>query len=176
MLEGESDPYRRLTLTYLKAYLPGLFVVEDKISMAHSLESRTPLSDNALVDFALTLPLKIKLHNGILKAIPKETMKDVLPPMLYQLPKKGFPTPIAAWFNGPLKPWIKDRLLNPQSRINALFRKDEIERIVLSYFQSWRRLVRPLNEIPTHRIWVLLSMESWLRNSEERLGLHLGMD
>jgi asparagine synthase (glutamine-hydrolysing) len=176
MLDGEHDPYRRLTLTYLKAYLPGLFVVEDKISMAHSLESRTPLSDNALVDFALTLPLKIKLHNGTLKAIPKQAMKDVLPRLLYQLPKKGFPTPIGAWFGGPLKSWIEERLLNPQSRIYEIFRKDQIERLVLSYFESWRRWVRPLNEIPTHRIWALLSMEAWLRNAEERLGLQLGIE
>ena len=173
LLGAESDPYRRLVLVYLRAYLPGLFVVEDKISMAHSLESRVPLCDNEMVEIALSWPLSIKLHKQNLKAIPKAAMRDRLPDVLYQLPKRGFPTPLAIWLRGELIDWVRERLLGQHSKLNSLFRHDFLERLVEAYLSSWRKKIRPLDEIQTHRLWVLLSLETWLRVSEERLGTRL---
>jgi asparagine synthase (glutamine-hydrolysing) len=173
LLGTETDPYRRLVLIYLQAYLPGLFVVEDKISMAHSLESRVPLCDNEMVEMALSWPLSTKLHKQSLKAIPKAAMRDRLPDVLYQLPKRGFPTPLAIWLRGELRDWLRQRLLGEYSRLNSLFRQDFLERLVEAYLSSWRKKFRPLDEIQTHRLWALLSLESWLRVSEERLGKKL---
>lgn len=176
LLGNKTDPYHRLTLTYLRAYLPGLFVVEDKISMAHSLESRTPLCDNELVELALSWPLSIKLHQGTLKAIPKTAMKDRLPQALYRQPKRGFPTPLASWLRGDLAGWTRERLLGPDSRLERLFQADFLKQLVEDFLGSWRGLVRPLDEIPTHRMWALLSLEAWLRLSEDRLQVHLGWE
>jgi len=175
LVGGESDPYRLLTLIYLRAYLPGLFVVEDKISMAHALESRTPLCDNELVDLALSWPLSLKLQGGQLKAIPKAAMRSRLPEVLYRMPKRGFPTPLAHWLRFELRGWMRQRLLSDESRLHSLVRPEFLRRLVETYLTSWRRKFRPLDEIQTHRIWVLLSLEAWLRLSEERLGrrLHL---
>jgi len=173
ILGDEMDPYRRLTLTYLLLYLPGLFVVEDKISMAHALESRVPLCDNELVELALSWPLFQKLHRNTLKAIPKSAMRGYLPDMLWQMPKRGFPTPLSKWLRGPLRTWMSERLLSPESALHSLFRPDYVRRIVQRYLEGWQRQFRPLDEIPTHRIWALLSLEAWLRLSLKRHGVRL---
>lgn len=171
----ETDPYRQLCRTYLQGYLPGLFAVEDAISMAHALESRTPLCDNELVETALSWPLGLKLHGGALKAIPKGAMRDRLPAILYQQPKRGFPTPLAHWLRGPLREWARERLLEDGSPLHRIVRKEFLEKEFTSYVCSWCRAVRPLDEIRTHRLWALLSLESWLRTCQERLDRKLEM-
>jgi asparagine synthase (glutamine-hydrolysing) len=176
LVNSADDPYHRLTLVYLRAYLPGLFVVEDKISMAHALESRTPLCDNELVDLALSLPLSLKLQSGQLKAIPKAAMRDRLPEILHHMPKRGFPTPLSLWLRHELRDWMQNRILRPDCSLHRLFRPEFLRGFVGDYLSSWRRTVRPLDEIQTHRIWVLLSLEAWLRVSEERLGLRLELN
>lgn len=168
--------HERILLTYLKVYLPGLLVVEDKVSMAHSLEARTPFLDNAMVDLSLSIPENVKLHNGILKAIVKEAGVGVLPRELYDMPKRGFPTPLAAWLRGPLAGWLRDRLCGPNSRLSRIFRAEYPERAVETYLHSWRRHFRQLDEIATHRIWMLLCLESWLRQTEELYGVSIRLD
>lgn len=175
-VNGAEDAYQRLTLIYLRAYLPGLFVVEDKISMAHALESRIPLCDNELVDLALSLPLSVKLQAGRLKAIPKAAMRNQLPEILYRMPKRGFPTPLSRWLRHELKDWLQDRLLRKDSPLHRLFRPAFLSQFIKDYQSSWRKRVRPLDEIQTHRIWMLLSLEAWLRLSEERLGIRLELN
>ena len=85
-----SSPYEHLFLTYLKFYLPALFVVEDKISMAFSLESRTPLCDNEMLEFALRIPLSEKLKGYELKYIPRNAMRGKLPEFIYGCRKEAF--------------------------------------------------------------------------------------
>jgi asparagine synthase (glutamine-hydrolysing) len=119
----ELDPFQQITSNYIKGYLPGLFLVEDKISMAHSLESRTPLCDNEMLSLSLQIPSEIKLYNGQLKALLKEFGRSRLPSVLYNQPKRGFPTPIHIWFRGPLKSWVEERLFDPNQEI---FNKSEL--------------------------------------------------
>ena len=168
--------HEKLLLTYLKVYLPGLLVVEDKISMAHSLEARTPLLDNAMVELSLSIPEDIKLHDGTLKAIVKQAGIGVLPGELYKMPKRGFPTPLAAWLRGPLAGWLRDRLCGPNSRLSCIFKAEYPAHAVESYLHSPRRHVRQLDEIATHRIWMLLCLESWLRQTEELYGVSIRLD
>ncbi len=175
LVGDDPDPYRCLTRTYLRAYLPGLFVVEDKISMAHSLESRTPLCDNELVELALTWPLSLKLNKGVLKAIPKAAMRSVLPDILYEQPKRGFPTPLGSWLRGELNDLFHERLLGQGSPLHDLFERDFLEKSVAKYESGWQKRVTPLDQIPTHRMWQLLCLDAWLRNSTERLGRSLSL-
>ncbi|MFC1525498.1 asparagine synthetase B family protein [Candidatus Latescibacterota bacterium] len=163
LLEGETDSYRRLTLSYLRLYLPGLFVVEDRISMAHSLESRTPLCDNSVLDLALSLSVAVKLHGGVLKAVPKAAMRGALPDVLWQMPKRGFPTPLASWLRGPHRAWLQRRLIGEDSPLHTLFRPHALARLVSRYLHSPNRYVRPLDEIPTHRMWILLILDACMR-------------
>ena len=174
--ERARSLHDRLLLTYLKVYLPGLLVVEDKISMAHGLEARTPFLDNEMVDLSLSIPEHIKLHHGVLKAIVKEAGIGKLPDQLYHLPKRGFPTPLAAWLRGPLAGWLRHRLCGPNSRLPVIFKGEYPARAVEMYLNSWRRHIRQLDEIATHRIWMLLCLESWLRQTEEVYGVRLRLE
>jgi asparagine synthase (glutamine-hydrolysing) len=63
------------------------------------------------------------------------------------------------------------RLTGSSSGLNRLFRPDWLRRTLERYLTGWRRRVRPLDEIPTHRIWMLLSLESWFRVFGERYGI-----
>lgn len=181
--EGEADAaftpaeggatYRALLTQYFRDYLPGLLVVEDKISMAHGLESRTPFLDNELVSFALSVDEAVKLDGGKLKAITRQAARGMLPDELYALPKRGFPNPLSKWLRGDLAEWMQARIAGPDTVLAELFDRAFLERTVATYLRSWRRFARPLDEIATHRIWMLLCLESWLRQTRDRLGVRL---
>ncbi len=170
---AEDCTYGQLLTQYLRDYLPGLLVVEDKISMAHGLESRTPLLDNELLRFAMEVDEVTKLSGGQLKAVPKAAARGILPEALFRLPKRGFPNPLSRWLRGELAPWMTCRLTGPETALTELFEPSFLEQTVLSYQRSWKRFFRPLDEIPTHRIWMLLCLESWIRIYRERLGVTL---
>lgn len=165
----------QLLLTYINVYLPGLLVVEDKISMAHALETRTPFLDNELIDFALRTSAANKLHGGQLKAIIKNEAKTFLPPEFLSFPKRGFPTPLARWLRGPLKTWAEKRITAPDSALTMIFAHAYLVRTFARYQSSWRRHVRPLDDIQTHRMWMFLSLESWLRQTKEVQGIRLDL-
>ena len=75
----------------------------DSMSMANSLEIRTPFLDHKLVDFAFSLPSVYKINGSMRKKILKDTFKDLLPYELYNRPKKGFEVPLLNWFQTELK-------------------------------------------------------------------------
>ena len=150
---------------YLQAYLNGLLVVEDKISMAHSLESRTPFLDNEILELSLSIQQSFKLHDGNLKAIVKEGGKDWLPEILYNEPKRGFPTPLNKWLRGPLREWFINKMTGEQSGLYTLFKSEWLKQTCNHYLNSYKKNIRPLDEIQTHRMWQLLSLESWLRKN-----------
>lgn len=123
-----------------KTFLHGLLVVEDKLSMAHSLETRVPFLDNDLVDFAMRLPANMKLgnlgdvvrlnentpgaktaryfqktHDG--KLLLREMMKSILPPEIVEREKQGFSAPDASWFKGESIDYVRQRLLTRSANI-----------------------------------------------------------
>lgn len=176
-IQAQSDTlYAQILNTYLKVYLPGLLVVEDKISMAHALEARTPMLDNAMVALSLSLSPEVKLNGGVLKAVIKEGTRDLLPPELYSLPKRGFPTPLRSWLRGPMKDWATARLTAPDSPLRRLFRPEYLTRTARAYQTSFKRTLRPLDEIPSHRMWMLLSLEAWLRQVEQTWHVRLELE
>jgi asparagine synthase (glutamine-hydrolysing) len=87
----------------LKFWLPGDILTKvDRASMAVSLEAREPLLDHRLIEFAATLPERLRLRGGQGKWLLKRTMRRYLPEDVLYRPKQGFVTPIAQWFRGPL--------------------------------------------------------------------------
>jgi len=150
---------------YLQAYLNGLLIVEDKLSMAHSLESRTPMLDNQMLDLSLSIPQRVKMHQGRLKAIIKEGGRDWLPAELYRQPKRGFPTPLRLWLRGPLRDWFVSRITGTDSGLRELFQDNWLERTCSQYLNSYRKNIRVMDEIQSHKMWQLLSLESWLRQN-----------
>jgi asparagine synthase (glutamine-hydrolysing) len=162
----------------LKTFLHGLFVVEDKLSMAHSLETRVPFLDNDLVDFALRIPPRYKLRdlvnapaidenepakslkyhaqpNSDGKQILRQALARLVPPDITTRAKQGFSAPDASWFRGESIRYINDLLNHPKARIHDFINRDYVRQTVLEH-SSGRVNHRLL-------IWSLLSFEWWCR-------------
>jgi len=155
---SESDKVQHL---YLKTYLPSLFIVEDKLSMAHSIEARIPMCDNELIDFALSIPIKNKLYKNNLKYIIKESMRTKLPKNLYKQPKLGFPTPLSIWFRKELRSYIYDLLLDEKTISRGIFNKFYIKKLLDQHCSSKTDTLWDL--VNANRIWSLINIELWFR-------------
>jgi asparagine synthase (glutamine-hydrolysing) len=134
-----------------KAYLPGLLQVEDRTSMAVSIESRVPILDYRVVELAAKIPTEIKLQGLEPKYIFKKAMKGIIPDAILQRKdKKGFPTPIQMWFKE--KPqFLRSILMDQSASSRGLFDQKEIEKLLESRDDnSWM-------------IWSLLNVELWFK-------------
>ena len=160
-----------------KTFLHGLLVVEDKISMAHSLETRVPLLDNDLVDLACQTPVRYKianLHNwkafnentprpgkiglertDVGKDILRKTMGRIIPKSITQAKKQGFSGPDESWFRGSSEKYMRDLLLSDKARINEYLNPEYVRQVIETHSSGAenKRLL----------IWSLLSFEWWLK-------------
>jgi asparagine synthase (glutamine-hydrolysing) len=109
-LKGESY-LDRMTHFDFKTLLPALLQVEDRMSMAHGLESRLPFLDHPLVELAATIPADIKFEGGQLKRALRAAFVPILPGAIAdRRDKMGFPTPFIEWANGPARGFVVDLL------------------------------------------------------------------
>jgi len=161
-----------------KTFLHGLFVVEDKLSMAHSLENRVPFMDNDLVDFAMQCPVSMKLsnlaearrinendpgnkqrvyfewtHDG--KQILRDMMKRYIPTEIMAAPKQGFSSPDATWFRGESIDFVKRSLFNGNAAIYSVLDRNAVTPLIEEHLRGERnrRLL----------IWSLLNVEAWMQ-------------
>jgi len=86
----------------------------DAMSMANSLEVRTPFLDHRLVNFAFSLPVAFKINANMKKKILQDTFRSELPDEIYKRPKHGFEVPLLSWFRNELRSKIEDDLLSDQ--------------------------------------------------------------
>jgi len=106
---GGPSYFDRMTHFDFKTLLPALLQVEDRVSMAHGLESRTPFVDHHVVEFAATLPAIVKFSGGDLKHSLKRALGDVVPSeILGRKDKMGFPIPLTEWAQGPVREYVLD--------------------------------------------------------------------
>ena len=106
---SKESYFDKMTRFDFKCLLPALLHVEDRMSMAHGLESRVPFLDHPLVEFAATIPADIKFPGGKMKNLLKEVFKEKIPlKILHRRDKMGFPVPLKEWFVGPLKEFFYD--------------------------------------------------------------------
>src|SRR3954452_4099903 len=133
-----------------KCLLPALLQVEDRMAMAHGVESPVPLLDEEVVEFAATIPADIKFKNGQMKHFIKETFEADLPVELRdRRDKMGFPVPLKEWFDGELRDYVLDTFAVQKSRVRPHFNTDAI----LANFDKTERFSR--------KVWGLLSLELW---------------
>jgi asparagine synthase (glutamine-hydrolysing) len=144
--------YNRMTHFDLFGSLPALLQVEDRMSMAASIESRVPLLDRRIVDLVARMPPAMKFKGGEMKYILKKAIRDILPPtILNRTDKMGFPVPFHLWAKNEAKSFIQDTILSQRSRQRGIFRPEEIERISNSEKPYGRQL------------WGILSLELWFQ-------------
>jgi asparagine synthase (glutamine-hydrolysing) len=161
-----------------KTFLHGLLLIEDKLSMAHSLETRVPFLDNDLVDFAQRLPVRLKLrdldhvvrlnenepgrkaekyfeqtHDG--KLLLRRVMERYVPRSVTEQLKQGFSGPDATWFRGESIDYVRSVLLRPDARIYEFLDPDTVRSLVDEHLDGRenRRLL----------LWSLLNAEQWCR-------------
>tara|TARA_B100000787_G_scaffold57703_1_gene42012 strand:+ start:5761 stop:7764 length:2004 start_codon:yes stop_codon:yes gene_type:complete len=159
-----------------KTFLHGLLVVEDKLSMAHSLETRVPFLDNDLVDFAQKIPIKYKLknlHKAIKidendinkfdksndgKMILRKSMKKYIPENISKAVKQGFSSPDQSWFKGDSINFVKEKIFNNNSSIYKYMDRQTVKNLVNEHIDGKknRRLF----------VWSLLNFEEWLKINE----------
>ena len=133
-----------------KRLLPALLQVEDRMSMAHGLESRVPLLDHPLVEYAATIPPEVKYDGGRLKELLRTTYADTLPSSIFERrDKMGFPVPLKEWYAGELNTFVKD-IFHSQSAQDRHFMNSDA---VLANFDKDSRFSR--------KTWGLLSLELW---------------
>lgn len=145
------------TVMYVDArtYLHGLLVLEDKLSMAHSLEARVPLLDNELVDFVSTLPWKLLFDGTTGKMVFRESVKPWVPDTIYRKPKMGFGPPDASWYRGQLRPFVERTLTPTNISRRGIFKPAFVKGVLQDHFEGQANNVA--------LIWSLLSLESWCR-------------
>ncbi len=178
------DDYVNRSLYFeAKTFMHGLLEVEDKLSMAHGMETRVPFLDNDLVDFAMKVPVKYKLRDvqtvhrlnendpGIKsekyfqrtndgKLVLRDVLAKYVPQDYAQNIKQGFSAPDASWFKGESVDYIRRLLFDKRARIYDYIEPDVAQKYLHEHFSGAqnRRLL----------IWSLLCFEWWNRVFDPR--------
>lgn len=150
------DPVSRYQYLDTRHYLPGDILTKvDRMSMANSLEVRSPLLDYTLVEYMAALPVAFKLRQGLSKYIFRQVCSRLLPPSTLSKRKQGFAIPTDRWFQRELRASAEEILLDSRALARGYFRRDTLERL-LRHHVSGRR------DYSTW-IWCLVVLEMWQR-------------
>lgn len=153
---GISDPNDALLYLDCKTYLPGDILTKvDRVSMAVSLEVRSPLLDQELIDFATQIPFHLKLKNGQAKHIFKRAVADLVPPEILNRPKQGFAIPLREWLRQQMRDEMRQVLTEPRTRQRGYFNPQYVN-LLLDEHQRGRR-------DHSFRLWSLFMLELWHR-------------
>jgi asparagine synthase (glutamine-hydrolysing) len=132
----------------LRSYLPGLLHMEDRMSMAMSVESRTPLLDHHIVEFMATVPARQKVPQMQPKGLLREAVRGIIPEAIRtRRDKRPFPVPFELWAGGTLNHVFHDVLLAPQSLDRGIFDPDRL--------RNW--------DLTSHELWAALNVELWFQ-------------
>lgn len=155
-----NDPLSAAFQHDIKFYLPDdLLKKVDMASMAHGLECRAPFLDHRLVEFALSVPPRLKLRNNVSKYLLRKAMEADLPDGIAWREKQGFGAPIASWLSGELRPLVTD-MLDERARVLELLDRSAVRTVLRESLDGvetadWRR---------PFRLWIVLMLELWMRN------------
>jgi asparagine synthase (glutamine-hydrolysing) len=147
-----------------ETYLPeDVLVKVDRMSMAHSIESRVPLLDNEVIDFAASLPARFKIRDGRRKHVLKRALEPLLPAGILNRRKQGFGVPLGNWFRGGLTGLFSDVLDAPRTRQRGYFEPAFVSRLLREHLTGQRD--------HTSRLWQLLVFELWHRQYLDRAAI-----
>lgn len=149
---GTRSYFNKMTHYDMLTGLPSLLHVEDRVSMAHSLESRVPLLDRRIAETVASMPPAMKFKGGEMKHILKRTVADLLPrSVLERKDKMGFPVPLHLWAQKKTGDFFRDVLLSQACRERGLFDRAAVENLVDRENPYGRQL------------WGLMNIELWHR-------------
>ncbi|HWH76489.1 MAG TPA: asparagine synthase (glutamine-hydrolyzing), partial [Candidatus Binatus sp.] len=162
-----TKEFERILYLSMKLYLQdNNLVTVDRASMANGLEVRSPLLDQAVVEFACHLPSRFKLHGLTSKYLLKKSAQGLLPEEIIYRQKKGFGIPLAKWLNGELKSFMLDNLSEDRIRRQGLFDYAYVKRLIDEHLGMVKDNREPL--------WTLLMFQTWhdryLNGTERNLG------
>jgi len=149
----DSSMLQRMLYADQKTYLVELLMKQDQMSMATSIESRVPLLDHQLVEFAARVPPGLKIHGRTSKYILKRAVEDLLPPEIVHRKKEGFPTPLREWLRRPEAAPLLDRIRDKNGLVAECLDRREVEAVLERHTRGW--------EDGTGRIWRLLNLQLW---------------
>ena len=155
------DPVVRMMLLDLVTYLPDDILVKvDRAAMSVSLETRIPLLDHRVVEFASRIPLAANLNRDGAKGILRKVLYRYVPRALVDRPKMGFAVPIDHWLRGPLRQWA-DELLDPARLRQEGYLKPELIQQRWQDHKSGRRNLH-------YPLWNVLMFQSWLQSTRRQ--------
>ena len=151
--------FTEMMVVDLMTYLPNNNLAKvDRASMANSLETRVPLLDHRIVDFAMSLPIEYKLRNGVDKWVLREVLYKYVPKKLIERPKMGFGVPLGDWLRGPLKEWCEN-LLNKKRLEEEGFFDSKIIRT------KWKEHLEKKRNWQA-QLWDVIVFQDWLDNQK----------
>jgi asparagine synthase (glutamine-hydrolysing) len=143
-------------LTDQMTYLPNdLLVKVDIAAMANSLEARSPFLDHNVIEFAASLPEKIKARTFETKSFLKRIAARLVPREVIYRRKMGFGVPIGKWFRGEMKDFVREALLSEKSLTRGIVRREMIEKYVREHIEAERD--------HSYQLWTLLMLELWFQ-------------
>ena len=153
-----ARPLDRLLALNMRTYLlDDLLVKADRMSMAHSLEVRSPFLDTQLVELAMLLPPGLKVRGLSLKRVLKQAVADLLPDDLLNRPKRGFGVPLDRWFRQDLETYANS-VLGAGARVRRHLVGEELDRLLAEHRSSTKN--------HGHALWTLLTLELFLRAND----------
>jgi asparagine synthase (glutamine-hydrolysing) len=163
IMNSNRDVISRLTEMDVRSYMrDDILVKVDRMSMAHSLEVRSPLLDQFVVEMAASIPSDLKLKNGVGKYLLKKIVAPYLPPESLKKRKQGFGVPLRDWLRGGLAGMVSDYLEGAQPHLPTdVFQLGTVQKIVREHRQGERDHSR--------KLWLLLVLAAWF-DQEKRAG------
>jgi asparagine synthase (glutamine-hydrolysing) len=134
-------------------FLPSLLHVEDRMCMAHSIESRVPFLDPTLIRLVRAIPDGLFPRTTLGKELLRAAMVEVVPDSVLRRNKQPFRVPESSWYSGELHPWLTRKLLSADSALLELFNRGWLEQLVASHRQ--KRVNRK------SLLWGLVCLEEW---------------
>jgi asparagine synthase (glutamine-hydrolysing) len=156
-----TDPLDRALYVDVNTYLvDDILTKVDRTSMAVSLETRVPLLDHVLAEFAARVPSGLKLRHGRGKYLLRRLLERRVPASILERPKQGFSVPVSDWLRTALAPMVDDLLLDGRLRERGIFDARAVARL-------WEEHRAGLQD-HGHRIWSLAMLELWFRQFVDR--------
>jgi asparagine synthase (glutamine-hydrolysing) len=151
---ADRSDIERMSITDALAYLPDDILVKvDRAAMAVSLETRVPLLDQRIVEFAWRVPIGLKIHSDSGKWVLRQILHKHVPREMVERPKKGFGVPVGLWYQGALRDWAEDLLSENRLRADGVFDASQIR-------ERWAQHLGGRHNWKDN-LWVILMFQAW---------------